>query len=91
MYPVVKAFFEQSLLYNAKDVLQCSIYSKVLEFSIIGMANRNKDLRWNSCILCYLLLFAQFINLKKEENVNMFISRILLLGFHNVLNSVSCM
>jgi len=85
---MVKAFFEQSLLYNSKDVLQCSIYSQVLELSIVGMASRNKDFRWNSCILCYLLLFAQFINLKKEENVTVFMSRIILLGSHNVLNSV---
>lgn len=52
------------------------------------MASRSKDLRWNSLVLCYLLLFAQFIELRKGEKMDAFIARTALLGFHNLLNAV---
>jgi len=85
----VSSLFKQLTLYNLQDIGQASIFEKIIEVTILGMTSKNKELKWNSMVLLYLLIFNQYFEVRKDKEVqwSIYAGFVILSGFQNILSS----
>ncbi len=84
----VKSLFGQSALYNSRDHAQCGAYEQFLELSLLGMASRNREVRWNGQLLAYFMLFDPYVAVTAgTDRMQISIQEVILSAFSNTINA----
>lgn len=84
----VKTFFEQAAYYNSQDIERCQNYEKLVHFTIGATISKVREVRISGGVLCYLMLFSQFMHIQDWENAAVLITDPLILAaFQDVLKS----